>query len=90
MTITQLTSSVRSSAQQAWETARDGLHRRRQARAEHRQLERELASYTTSAEVDDLLASLSGQDQASVAEIRAIVVGNLQHTHAHRLAGIAS
>lgn len=88
MITSPLTSSARSSAQRVWEPAREGLRQRRQARAQRRQLERELASYTTSAEVDDLLASLSGQDEASVAEIRALVVGNLQDSH--RLVGIAS
>lgn len=88
MTSSTHTSSAHSSTQQVWETARDGLRRRRQARAQRRQLERELATYTTSAEVADLLASLRGQDEASVAEIRAIVERNLQGTH--RLGGIAS
>jgi hypothetical protein len=88
MTITQLTLTLRSSTQQVLATARHGLDERRQALAERRQLKRELASYITRAEVDDLLASLSGQDEASVNEIRTIVRRNL---HAdQRLLGIAS
>jgi hypothetical protein len=88
MTTTQLTLTLRSSTQQVLATARDGLRERRQARAERRQLKRELASYTTRAEVDDLLASLSGQDKASIDEIRTIVVRNLQANQ--RLLGSAS
>ena len=88
MTTTQLTLTLRSSTQQVLATARNGLRERRQARAERLQLRRALASYTTRAEVDDLLASLRGQDEASVGEIRTIVVRNLQANQ--RLLGIAS
>lgn len=78
MTASRLTLTFSTCAHKVLATARNGLRERRQARAEHRQLKRELASYTTIAEVDDLLHSLRGQDQASTDEIRAIVARNLQ------------
>lgn len=54
--------------------ARDDLRRRRAARAAHRTLERELATYTTPAEVDDLLAAMRGHDDnAENEEIRTIL-----------------
>lgn len=70
-------------AGQLWANVRDELRERRQARAAHRALERELATYTTPAEVDDLLGALRGQDGAGPDEIRGILARNLQqHRHA--------
>ncbi|GAB2884380.1 hypothetical protein [Nocardioides pacificus] len=77
MTTTHLNPTVRTSLAQSWTNALDGLRQRRQTAAARRELERQLASYTTNAEVNDLLASLQGQDEASVDVIREIVVENV-------------
>ena len=55
-------------------TVRDELRDRRQARTARRTLERELASYRTSAEINDLLGSLHHQDDAATAEVRDILL----------------
>lgn len=61
-------------------TVRDELRDRRQARAARRTLERELASYSTPAQVNDLLGSLHGQDDAAAQVVRDIVLRNeLRH-----------
>lgn len=57
---------------------RDELRERRQARAAYRALERDLASYSSPAEVDDLLAAVSGQDDAEAQAIRDILMSNLR------------
>ena len=75
MTSSRFTATVRSRSLRLATTVRDDLRRRRQVRAERRLLIRELASYTTPAQVEDLLGSMQGQDQAGVAA---------------RLAGLAS
>ena len=87
MNTTPLRSTTRSRSRQLLSTVRDELRDRRQARAEHRTLERELATYTTPSEVDDLIGSMRGQDDAEVDRIRAIVTRNLQH---HQRTTIAS
>jgi hypothetical protein len=56
---------------------RDELRDRRQARAAYRALERDLASYSSPAEVDDLLAAVSGQDDEEAQAIRDILMSNL-------------
>jgi hypothetical protein len=65
-------------------SVRDELRERREARAGRRVLERELASYTTPAEVNDLLGSLRGQDDQAVQDIRDAVVRNLLRQSLHR------
>ncbi len=62
---------------------RDELRERRQARAEFRALERELAHYTSPNDVDDLLASLRNEDSDEAEQIRGIVSRNVR---AHRMA----
>jgi len=47
-----------------WTAVRDELCERRRARAQYRGLKRDLALYTTRAEVDDLLGSIQGQGGA--------------------------
>jgi hypothetical protein len=59
-------------------TVRDDLRGRRQARATKRQLQRELATYSTRAEVDDLMALLHHQESAQAEQIRGILNRNLQ------------
>lgn len=59
---------------------RGGSLRAREARAERaagRTLRRELAAYTTPAEIDDLLAGLRGRD-ADTEEMRGILLANRQ------------
>jgi hypothetical protein len=65
-------------------SVRDELRDRRQARASRRILERELATYRSPKDVSDLLGSLTGQDDASVEEIREIIVRNQMRHALHR------
>jgi len=74
------------SATQLWTGLRDELRTRRQARAAHRTLELELATYTTPNDVDDLLAALRDEDSASAEEIRNILTRNLQQSTSLSLA----
>lgn len=60
---------------------RDELRQRREARAARRTLERQLASYTTRRDVDDLLALVGDSEDPSAEQIRTIVTRNL-HAHA--------
>ncbi len=61
----------------ALSAVRDELRQRRQARADYRALERDLASYTQRAEVDDLLAALDNDPSADAEMIRAILGRNV-------------
>ena len=88
MTTSHRTPTLRSSTQNVLTSLREARRKRGLVRAERRQLERELASYTTMADVDDLLGSLRGQDEASTDAIRTVVLRNLQGDQ--RLAGVAS
>lgn len=72
------TNISRSSASRLWSSLRENLHDTREARAKHSTLKRELASYTTRAEVDDLLGSLQGQGDGDVEAMRRILTQNLQ------------
>jgi len=65
-------------------TVRDELRDRRQARASRRTLERELATYDNPHDVNDLLGSMRGQDDAAVQEIRDIVMRNQMRQGLHR------
>jgi len=72
------TNTFRPSARLA--SVRDELRERRQQRAARRVLERELASYNTPAQIDDLLGVLAGQEGNDAQEIRDIVLRNeLRH-----------
>jgi hypothetical protein len=66
-------------------TAVGALEGRRQARADYRALERSLATYSTRAEVDDVLATIQGQDDAEAQLIRRILTTNLRQRN-HQLA----
>jgi hypothetical protein len=57
-------------------TIRDELRARREARARSKALRRDLASYTTPREVDDLLAIVEHQDNSDAEQIRNIVFEN--------------
>lgn len=63
---------------------RDELRGRRQARAQRRTLERELATYNTEADVHDLLGSLQGQDDDATEAIRDIIMRNHLRHGLHR------
>lgn len=88
MTNSHRTHTLRSSGPHALTELRAGRRKRAQARDERRQLERELASYTTMADVDDLFALLRGQDETSSEAIRTVVLHNMQERQRPR--GIAS
>ena len=74
-----LTSTARPAprVQRLLAAVRDELHDRRDARAAHRRLAEELSTYTSRAEIDDLLATLERHDDATVEPMRAILIGNL-------------
>ncbi len=78
-TTTHDSTQDRSFARQLWTTVSDDLRERRQARAARRTLERELATYTTPAEVEDLLGAMRGRDDAESDAIRDLLIRNLQH-----------
>ena len=59
---------------------RVSLRERRQAKADRRALEAELASYRTPAEVEDLFAAIRTQDDPTADEMRRILFANRQ-TH---------
>lgn len=80
-TTTHDSTQDRSLARQLWTTVSDDLRERRQARAARRTLERELATYTTPAEVEDLLMAMRGRDDAQTEAMRGLLVRNLQHQH---------
>ena len=55
---------------------RDELAERRERREASRMLRRELASYTSPAEVNELLALIGSQDDATAEEMRTILLRN--------------
>jgi hypothetical protein len=67
-------------------TVRDDLRERREARASRRELERELASYQTTAEVNDLLSALRTQDNADADELREVLLRQQLRHGLHRYA----
>jgi hypothetical protein len=67
-----------SRSTQAWRTLRDTLRNRLESRRDQRSLARELASYRTTAEVDDLLAALHRDDSQQAEQIRTILTQNMQ------------
>ena len=71
---------------QSFATVRDDLRARREARREYRALARDLASYTSRSDVDDLLAVLDDQNGAEAEQIRDILTRNLRSTPSHSLA----
>jgi hypothetical protein len=67
-------------------TVRDELRERRHERAARRQLERELASYTSPTEINDLLGLLSGQDSSDANELRETLLRQQLRHGLHRYA----
>jgi hypothetical protein len=67
-------------------TAFRELSERRRARATCHTLTRRLATYTTPAEIQDLLGTIEGQEGHDAEKIRSILAGNLIQRRAHQLA----
>ena len=61
-------------------TLRDQVREFRQERAEHRALQRELASYRTPSEIDELLAVLGEQEGPEAQQVRTILLQNSRPT----------
>ena len=61
-------------------TLRSQLRERRQERAEHRALVRDLSGYRTPSEVDELLAVLEQQAGPEADQVRDIVLQNVRPT----------
>jgi hypothetical protein len=61
-------------------SVRDELRERREARNVRRKLQRELATYSTRAEVDDLMALLHHQESAQADQVRGMLVRNLHRS----------
>ena len=59
---------------------RTDIRERRQERAEHRALERELASYRTPSEIDELLVVLGQHEGPEAQEVRDILLQNQRPT----------
>ncbi len=65
-------------------TVRDELRERRQERAARRTLERELASYTSPSEVNDLLTLMSDVDSADADAMREVLLRQQLRHGLHR------
>jgi hypothetical protein len=59
---------------------RTEIRERRHERAEHRTLERELASYRTPSEIDELLVVLGQHEGPEAQEVREILLQNQRRT----------
>ena len=70
--------SISISLRERVTTLREQVRERRQERAEHLALERELASYRTPSEVDELLSLMADQDGRDAERIRNILLDNLR------------
>lgn len=77
MTTTTNTTTSVSRPRQLLSTVRDEFRERRQHRATQRALQRELASFSTRAQVDDLMELLRHQDSAQADQIRGMLNRNL-------------
>jgi len=73
-------SSTASLSRRLLTSVRDDLRERREARAVRRRLQRELATHSTRAEVDDLMALLHHQESAQADQAREILVRNLHRS----------
>lgn len=75
-TTTHSPKTARSRSRELWARACDDLRQRRQESAEYRVLERELASYNTRADMDDLLGSVGRAEGANAERIRMVLARN--------------
>ena len=69
-----------------WTTVKDELRERREARAALNQLRADLEHYCTPSDIDDLLASVDGEDTPEAEMIRGILSENLRAYHSRRSA----
>ena len=69
-----------------WTTVKDELRERREGRAALNQLRAELEHYRTPSDIEDLLASVDGQDTPEAEMIRGILSENLRSYHSRRSA----
>ncbi|HYN67211.1 MAG TPA: hypothetical protein VES93_10010 [Ornithinibacter sp.] len=67
-----------------WNTVKDELRERREARAALNKLRSDLQHYRTPADIDDLLASVDAQDTPEADLIRGILSENLRTYHSRR------
>ncbi len=72
--------SISTTINERMTTIRNQVRERRQERAEHRALERELASYRTPSEIDELLVVLGQHEGPEAQEVRNILLQNQRPT----------
>jgi hypothetical protein len=72
--------SISTAISERLTTIRSEVRERRQRRIEHRALERELASYRTPNEIDELLVVLGQHEGPQVQEVRDILLQNSRPT----------
>ena len=72
--------SISTGISERMTTIRNQVRERRQERAEHRALERELASYRTRSEIDELLVVLGQHEGPEAQEVRDILLQNQRPT----------
>ncbi|MEO5652551.1 MAG: hypothetical protein ABIN79_13350 [Marmoricola sp.] len=60
-------------------TVRDDLRDRRRARTQGRNLERDLATYSTPSDVNDLLATIASDGSAEAERMRSMLARNMRH-----------
>ena len=73
-------------ARELLDAARDDLRELRQARAAEVSLQRELATYSSPAEIADLLGVLRNQDGPEAQHVRDLLVDNLRPSASHQAA----
>ena len=67
-----------------WTTVKDELRERREARVALSQLRADLEHYRTPSDIDDLLASVDGEDTPEAEMIRGVLMDNLRAYHQRR------
>lgn len=67
--------------QRAWTTTIHQTRERLEQHAANQRLRRDLASYTTPAQIDDLLSALDRVPDADAAPVRAILLANRKQHH---------
>jgi hypothetical protein len=59
-------------------TTRENVRRDREARSSYQSLRRELASYGTQRDVDDLLGSIANEEGPEAQQVREVLLDNLR------------
>jgi len=72
--------SISTSIRERMTTIRNQVREHRQERAEHRALERELASFRTPRDIDELLALMADQEGPEAERIRDILLDHRRTT----------